>query len=368
MLQGLYESMAWVLAFFYQAVHSYGFAIILLTLAVMAVVTPLTLKGTRSMMAMQAYQPEIRRIQQEFKGDRQQLNEELLKFYRENSINPIGSCLPLLVQMPVFFVLFHVVRGITNVGDNGFFDPQNLDVGTELYRSLSEQKEMLFLRFDLADSAVDALRDRGFLPAIPFLILVGINIATSYIQQKQVSGRNPGSMTPQQKMLMRVVPIFSLTMGWFPAALGVYWATSNLCRVVTQYYISRKFYGMRRGQLPEGASAVVDAPSSPATGTPPKAKAKDAGTAGGNGAAKGGNAGSKRPQSGRVTGSKSRNNGGSPNRTPRPAPGRRGGDASGPAGSRNEQRRRRTPPTANGGGSAGGGGDNSGDSRKKRRK
>src|SRR3954447_1675846 len=102
-----------LLAFFYSLWPSYGGAIALMTLAVMVVVTPLTLKGTRSMMMMQQLQPEMRKIQARYKDDRQKLNEELLKFYKENNINPLGGCLPLLVQMPVFLVLYQVLRGLT---------------------------------------------------------------------------------------------------------------------------------------------------------------------------------------------------------------------------------------------------------------
>jgi len=118
MFDGLFQGMAWVLAGAYSFTRSYGVAIILLTLVVMAFVTPLTLKGTRSMMAMQAFQPEIRRIQQEFKGDRQKQNEELLKFYKDNKINPVGSCLPLLIQAPIFIVLFRVISGLTQLGES----------------------------------------------------------------------------------------------------------------------------------------------------------------------------------------------------------------------------------------------------------
>src|SRR6478672_5468539 len=102
-----------LLAFFYEIWPSYGGAIALLTLTVMVVLTPLTLKGTRSMMTLQALQPEMKKIQTQYKDDRQKLNEELLKFYKENDISPLGGCLPLLVQMPVFIVLYQVLRGLT---------------------------------------------------------------------------------------------------------------------------------------------------------------------------------------------------------------------------------------------------------------
>src|SRR5262245_64516981 len=84
----------------------------------MVVMTPLTLKGTRSMMAMQRLQPEMKKIQDKYKDDREKLNEELLAFYRENNINPVGGCLPLFLQMPVFIVLYRVVSGLTLAGSS----------------------------------------------------------------------------------------------------------------------------------------------------------------------------------------------------------------------------------------------------------
>ena len=172
MFDGLFEGLAWVLAFFYDLTHSYGLAIILLTITVMAVVTPLTLKGTKSMMAMQRLQPEMRRIQQEFKHDRQQLNEEMLRFYKENDINPMGSCLPLLIQMPIFLVLFRVVKGLTSLGADKTFDPKYLAQTSSLYQSLKGQTQMLFLGIDLEKTPLNVLKLEGFVPALPFMVLI----------------------------------------------------------------------------------------------------------------------------------------------------------------------------------------------------
>src|SRR4029078_9413919 len=107
-----FELLAQLMAIFYDVVPSYDFTIIDLTLVVMVILTPLTLKGTRSMMMMQQLQPEMKKLQTQYKDDRQKLNEELMKFYKENNINPVGGCLPLLVQMPVFIVLYNVLRGL----------------------------------------------------------------------------------------------------------------------------------------------------------------------------------------------------------------------------------------------------------------
>ena len=129
-----------LLAFFYELVPNYGIAIILLTIAVMLLVTPLTLKGTRSMLELQMHQPELRRIQTQYRDDRQKMNEELMKFYAEHQINPVGGCLPLLIQLPVFIILYNVIRGLTQrtsllesvlAGGGGSlagtFDPKYLD-------------------------------------------------------------------------------------------------------------------------------------------------------------------------------------------------------------------------------------------------
>ena len=116
MLDGLFEIVSGTLNFFYTLIPNYAIAIALLTCVVMIITTPLTLKGTRSMIEMQRLQPEIRRLQTQYKDDRQKLNEELMAFYKEHEINPVGGCLPLLIQAPVFSILFYVVRGLTRRG------------------------------------------------------------------------------------------------------------------------------------------------------------------------------------------------------------------------------------------------------------
>src|SRR6195256_3729228 len=124
----LFEPFAKILEFFYNLWPSYAGAIGLFTLAIMIVLTPLTLKGTRSMMIMQSMQPEMKKIQAQYKDDRQKLNEELLKFYRENNINPLGGCLPLLIQLPVFLILYRVIAGLTYIPPGGTnFRPKYLD-------------------------------------------------------------------------------------------------------------------------------------------------------------------------------------------------------------------------------------------------
>ena len=109
-LDPLYRIVGWLLAVLYYPTHSLGIAIILLTLIVMAVQFPLIAKQTRSMILMQRVQPEIKKIQQKYKDDRAKQNEELLKYYQENKINPLAGCLPLLLILPIGIAVFDTFR------------------------------------------------------------------------------------------------------------------------------------------------------------------------------------------------------------------------------------------------------------------
>src|SRR5688500_15461252 len=159
----MFKFIADILAYLYELVPDYGVAIMLLTLAIMIVLTPLSLKGTRSMLAMQRLQPELRKLQVKYKDDREKLNQEMMAFYKENNINPVGGCLPLLIQMPVFFVLYRILFGLTRrapygvdigaaygkeiAGEGtlerfGYFNPEHLNQDTDLYRDLSNTNRM----------------------------------------------------------------------------------------------------------------------------------------------------------------------------------------------------------------------------------
>ncbi|MCB0990643.1 MAG: membrane protein insertase YidC, partial [Acidimicrobiales bacterium] len=146
----IFKGIATLLAACYSFTHNYALAIAVFTLIIMVAFTPLTLKSTRSMMAMQRLQPEIKRLQAKHKDDRQTLNTEMMALYQAEGVNPLGGCLPMLVQIPIFFILFRVLRGLTTIGDDGLFDPDYLDQGTELYKDLHRTDEMLSFGIDLA--------------------------------------------------------------------------------------------------------------------------------------------------------------------------------------------------------------------------
>ena len=300
----MFDLIASILAFFYEKTGvGYGGSIILLTLVIMVALTPLTLRGTRSMMKMQRLQPELKKIQKEHKEDRQKMNEEMMAFYKANNINPVGGCLPLLVQMPVFLVLFRVLNGLTNKGGDGFFDPKYLDESSQLYQDLSHTDEMPFGPFNLAISANDAIQE-SFLTGLPYVLLILFVAATSVYQQRQIQGRNPNAeVNSQQQMIMKFLPLsFAVFSFWFATGLVVYWATSNLYRVGQQAWISRTIYAPvipgSAGAAPEKGGADSSKSDTKSGGDKPTDKAVNKGS---------GNKGSgnkKSPSSRKKSGSK----------------------------------------------------------------
>ena len=325
MLDGLFEIVSGTLAFFYELIPNYAVAIALLTCVVMIITTPLTLKGTRSMIEMQRLQPEIRRLQVQYKDDRQKLNEELMAFYKEHEINPVGGCLPLLIQAPVFSILFYVVRGLTNpakfVGvqelvQTNFpqlntivtegFQPKYLNHDSELYQSLVGQDHMNAFGVDLSQSLMQALGE-GFLHAIPYVILVAVIAFLSWYQQKQIMGRNAGTeVTQQQQIMMKIGPaLYVFFAAVSPAAIGIYFLISTLWRVGQQYYITRSLYSGEDSvgvQAQKAMAELREAKKKDGTGTPGATKAVAKGGAtkkvDGKAAKASGNGSSARPRGG----------------------------------------------------------------------
>ena len=271
MFDALFDGLAWLLAVYYTLGESYGIAIMLFTLTVMLILTPLTFYTTRSMLRMQTLQPEVKKIQAQYQGDRQRMNEEMMRLYQANNVNPLGSCLPILAQLPVFFVLFRLIRGLTrrvsdlgtyvgwrlpfgenNVPNPNFdertFNPEYLADDSQLRVALEGSTEMNFLSMDLSASLTDAFRD-SFSTALPFLLLIVLIGVTSYVQQRQIAGRrDPDTpVNPQQQMIMKVMPWFLpiISIG-FPAGLNLYFVSSNIVRVGQQAVITRRIYKPHR--------------------------------------------------------------------------------------------------------------------------
>lgn len=301
-MEGFYSVAAKVLSALYGLTNSYGIAILLLTVIVMILTAPLTLKSTRSMVELQRHQPELRRIQAEFKDDKERLNQEVMAFYKENKINPAGGCVPMLMQGPIFIVLYGVLRGITerNGGTasgigrvaglvssgsdfkpwkltDQVFKPRHLDAGSDLYRSLSSTTKINFLGVNLAISPSQAWTI-GKVTFIPFALLMIGMLVSQIIQNRQIRGRNTSTeVNPQQEMMMKIVPfMLPVSSFTFPAGLGWYYFVQGLCRIGLQGYITRSIYGPEKARRDsDAANSDAKAPIS-ARATERGAKASDA--------------------------------------------------------------------------------------------
>lgn len=266
----MFDLLANLLSFFYDINNSYVIAIVLLTLVVLVISTPLTLKGTRSQLQMSLLQPELKAIQSKYdKDQREEMNRELMEFYQEHNINPVGGCLPLLFQIPIFLVLYRVILGLTrratdigfgvgasagnvaadaeltqfDAGEPNQFNPAFVSRDSQLFSDLSSSNRMEAIGFDISRSASEALGD-GVITAFPYLALVLIVGVSGWFQHQMIRRRQTGApINPTQEMVMKVIPfflpIFSFTL---PAAIVFYFLVSNLYRIAQQWYITRQFY------------------------------------------------------------------------------------------------------------------------------
>lgn len=240
----MFQAGAWLISQFYALTHSYGFAIALVAVTVMVLMLPLTLKSTKGMLEMQRLQPEMRRLQQQHRGDRQKLNEEMMKLYQEHKVNPLASCLPLLLQMPVFIVMFRVLHKLTEMGSDGTFDPSYLSKSSELFRSLDPRDEMLSFGLDLAKSPAEVVGDRPALGVIYVLLVIALG-ALYFVQQRMVAARATMSptMSAGQQKLMQYLPVgFAVFQLFFPTGLIIYYMAQALFRIGQQWYITHRFY------------------------------------------------------------------------------------------------------------------------------
>ena len=258
-----FEGPAAVLNWLYGATGSYFVAISLTAVIVMAIVTPLTLKSTKGMLEMQRLAPEMRRLQTEYRSDRQKLNEEMMKLYQEHKVNPMASCLPLLAQMPVFIVMFRILHDATYVptGDNeriaravlasvgaqeqtiGFL-PRYLSTSSEMYLSLVRQTEMNSWGLDLSKSAQIMLGE-NFGRGLLYAGLVAILGLLYFFQQRMVAARatiSPTMSETQQKLMQYLPVFFAVFQIFFLLGLVVYYIIQSVLRILVQAYITRRFY------------------------------------------------------------------------------------------------------------------------------
>ncbi len=203
------RALLWTLNVFYGILGNYGVAIILLTLLVRILFWPLTHKSTESMKRMQELQPQIKAIQEKYKNNPQRAQQEVMQFYKENKVNPMGGCIPMFVQIPVFIALYTVLRNAIELRFAGFL----------WIADLSHPENLL----------------AGKIPFVGSLNILPLVMSVSMIWQQKLT--SPGTAaTPeqqqQQKMMMFMMPIMMLFFFYsMPSGLVLYWTTSNLLMI-----------------------------------------------------------------------------------------------------------------------------------------
>ena len=248
MIAGLFEPPAALLAWFYSFTHNYIIAISMIAMVVMIITAPLVLKSTKGMLEMQKLQPEMRKLQQEHRGDRQKLNEEMMKLYQQHKVNPMASCFPLLLQMPVFIIMYRVLHGLTahKVGAEDYpgFTPQYVSHSTKLYQSLVGQHEMIAWGLDLSKRPSQMIAE-SFVKGLPYALLVVSLGVLYFVQQKMVAARAqvaPNMSETQAKMMQYLPVVFAFFLVFYLTGLVIYYMAQAIFRIGLQAYITRTFY------------------------------------------------------------------------------------------------------------------------------
>jgi YidC/Oxa1 family membrane protein insertase len=214
-------------------IGSWGWSIIVLTILVRACLLPLTFKQFHSMQRLAHLQPEMKKLQDKYKGDRERMNQEMMKFYRENKVNPFSSCLPMVAQFPVFIALFYMLRidlryDICPTTNAGRTDP--IPCGS------TDASSFLFIP-DLTNQAT------GWVLVVLIVLYVGSQLLSTLLMSTTTDRT--------QRMIFMALPfIFVIFVINFPAGLLVYWITTNCWTIVQQAIIKKRLGPLRPPPVP----------------------------------------------------------------------------------------------------------------------
>jgi len=246
-LKQLSQLFAYLLQVFGNLTGSLGWAIIMLTVGFRIVVLPLSIKQTKSMIAMQKLQPQLKEIQKKYKDDREKMGQEMMKLYKENKVSPLGGCLPLLIQLPILFALFGVLHNtakyvtwIKDLSQYSFLGIYNIvATGAVMW---SGGKVTIY------DSAAKNHQKVIPIPGGEYaavIILILLTVITGYISTKMMT------TDPKQSKMMAFMPVLFGVFAWIlPAGITIYILVTNVLTIVQQYFqLEREgFYDERREQ------------------------------------------------------------------------------------------------------------------------
>lgn len=291
--QALLNGIGWILASIFDVVGNYGLSIIVLTVVIKVVLLPLGVKQIKSMQAMQSIQPKVKELQKKYKGNKAKVQEETMKLYKEAGVNPLGGCLPLLLQFPILIAMYAVLRApeLRPVDAEGRPVPSaeavaytihnsHLPVDSTLFKDVLLHENLGFLGMNLQCSAAqsgseadivasdrkqirpdtpildadgqplpfDATTGSGRVPCgsrgtdkIPYFALLIFMVGTTFYQQRQMQKASPpGAASGQQQAILKLMPLMFGIFGYtFPAGLTLYWTVSNLWQIGQQYVLLR---------------------------------------------------------------------------------------------------------------------------------
>jgi YidC/Oxa1 family membrane protein insertase len=234
-------------------------AIVFLVISLRVVLFPIFVKQIKSQRAMQAIQPRMKELQEKHKGDRETLQQEVMKLYKEEKVNPLMGCLPMFLQVPVFIGLLHVLRHLR---------PGISETGKQLYGWTAGQFDSAVLarlfgapivtKFSSTTAEVLKMDASGTTVKVVAACLVVIMISTTYLTQRQMIMKTGWNSDPQQRMIQKFmlygIPFFTLTSGWyFPIGVIIYWVTNNFITLGQQYWVLHKYPPPKNATTSSGA-------------------------------------------------------------------------------------------------------------------
>jgi YidC/Oxa1 family membrane protein insertase len=271
-LNPLFEAVAWVISRIHDVLAvpfgaasgwSWGLSIVLLVMLMRLIMVPLFVKQVKSQRKMQAHMPQLQEIRKKFKNDKTRLNEETMKFYKENGINPLGGCLPLIAQLPVFWSLFNVLKAIADwtPKTNGHVNVPQYGLSVATVESARTAHVFGVL---LSDKFLWANTGESWTVRAVILASVAVSAITTFLTMRQSAKRGmmtqqvpdpdqPGAAMAQSmsKNMMYIAPFFALTGLYWQYGLVIYWVTTNCWTLGQQHILFRN--------LPIVGSATVDA-------------------------------------------------------------------------------------------------------------
>jgi YidC/Oxa1 family membrane protein insertase len=277
-LNPLFEAVAWIITKIHAGLAvpfgassgwAWGLSIVILVMLMRAVMVPLFVRQVKSQRKMQAHMPQLAEIRKRYKNDKQRLNEETMKFYKENGINPLGGCLPLVAQLPVFWALFNVLKAISD-WKQGTTPAYGLS--TETVQSALNAH---IFGANLADKFLFPIPGESWASRVVILLFVIVSACTTFLTMRQSAKRGMLNTTPadpdqpgaamaqsMSKNMMYIAPLFALSGLYWQFGLVIYWVTTNVWTLCQQHILFRNLPVV--GSTTVGASAVGAASGSAA--------------------------------------------------------------------------------------------------------